>query len=56
MPPKKPSDDSDPKETEGLEDVPPNQVGESVQDYIDSGIAALSVKRQPDGNYSISPG
>jgi hypothetical protein len=55
MTPKSPSDSDGPKDSAATKDVPADQVGASVQDYIDSGIVDLSVKRQTNGMLTISP-
>lgn len=38
-----------------LSDVPPENVGETVQDFVDNGTTSLRVERQDNGNYTITP-
>jgi hypothetical protein len=42
---------------EPITDVPPDKVGETVQDFIDFGDAAeVSAVRQPNGKYTVTLG
>ncbi len=36
-----------------LKDVPPAKVGETVQGFVDANAKELSVKLQPNGNWTI---
>lgn len=36
-------------------DVPPDDVGEVVQDFVDDDVEHIDVKKQPDGNFTITP-
>jgi hypothetical protein len=41
---------------EPITDVPKDQVGTTVQDFIDFGNAkSVTVVQQPNGNYTITP-
>ncbi len=39
-----------------ITDVPPDRVGQTVQDFIDyDEVEKLKVKKQPDGNFTVTP-
>ena len=39
-----------------ISDIPPAQVGQTVQDFIDFDHAKqLTVTQQPDGNFTVTP-
>lgn len=41
---------------EPIADVPQGEVGDTVQSFIDNdGVTELQVKRQSDGNFTITP-
>lgn len=35
-------------------DIPKNEVGTVVQDFVDNGAKSVFVERQPDGKYTVS--
>ena len=38
-----------------IEDIPPKEVGEVVQSFVDNGGEHLEVRKQPDGNFTVIP-
>ena len=41
---------------EPVKDIPPNQVGEVVQSFIDNdGVKQMDISQQTNGNYTVTP-
>jgi len=40
--------------TEVLENIPPSELEETIQDFWDAGATKVTQEEQPDGNYTVA--